>query len=264
VQARDDRGGAAFLETGTVRTPTAAGNNLLGALRPDDYALLRPSLREITAQRFDVFYEPGDHVQHVYFPCGSSLVSFLVLFDDGRAVETALIGREGAVGGIVSNGRLPAYARAEVQAPGPFLRLSVEALEIAKARSPSLRNLFARYADCLVAQMFQSVACNAAHSIEQRAAKWILAAMERTGESEIPLTQEQFAEMLGVGRTYVSRVMRALRDRGLVTTKRGVLTVQDATALRSAACDCLTNVRRHFDHVLEGVYPEELPRHLCA
>jgi CRP-like cAMP-binding protein len=243
------------LENG-IRLPSRPSNNLLGALRPEDFALLRPALREITAVRSEVFYEPGDDVQHVYFPCGSSLVSFRVLLDDGRAVETALIGREGAIGGIVSHGRLPAYARAEVQTPGRFLRLGMDALEAAKHRSPTLRSLFARYADCLLAQIFQSVACNAAHPIEQRAAKWIVSAIERTGEHAIPLTQEQLAGMLGVGRTYVSRVLRLLRDRGLIATSRGVLTVPDVPALSRAACDCHASVRRHFDQVLDGVYPD--------
>lgn len=247
------------MQNGTAGVAPGPVNNLLSALRPEDYALLRPSLREVTARRFEVFYEPGDDVQHVYFPCDASLVAFRVVLDDGRAVETALIGREGAVGGVVSQGRLPAYARAEVQVPGPFLRLSVENLEAAKARSPALRNLFARYADCLLAQIFQSVACNAAHQIEQRAAKWIVSAIERTGDSAIPLTQEQLAGMLGVGRTYVSRVLNALRERGLIATRRGELTVPDIMALSRAACDCHASVRRHFDHVLEGVYPDEVP-----
>src|SRR5205085_7400606 len=118
-----------------------------------------------------------DVVRQVYFPCGSSMISYLVVLEDGRAIETALIGREGAAGGIVSQGHLPAYARAEVQFPGTFIRIDLARLEDAKARSAALRNLFARYADCLVAQVFQAVACNAAHTIEQRTARWLIAAI---------------------------------------------------------------------------------------
>src|SRR5690606_28034070 len=128
-----------------------------------------------------VLHEPGENVRFAYFPRGASLISYLVILNDGRAIETGLVGREGAVGGIVSQGRLPAYSRAEVQLGGAFYRIDLHHLEEAKARSLTLRYLFARYADCLMAQIFQSVACNAAHSIEQRTAKWLLAAVERTG-----------------------------------------------------------------------------------
>ena len=233
------------------------GNNLLRSLHAGDLALLQPMLEEWQGQTGTVLFEPGDLVRHVYFPCGPSMISFLVVLDDGRAVETALIGREGAVGGIVSQGRLPAYARAEVQFPGIFLRMESAALEEAKMRSLTLRHLFARYADCMVAQIFQAVACNGAHTIEQRTAKWIQAALVRTGTDEVPLTQEQLAAMLGVGRSYISRVIRSLKLKGVLETKRGRLRVRDLDALNNLACRCNDAVKRHFEEVLSGVYPVE-------
>ena len=118
--------------------------------------------------------------------------------EDGRDVETILIGREGAVGGIVSQGYLPAYTRIIVKFGGPFVRLPVGKLDAAKAKSRTLRNIFARYADCMLAQIFQSTACNAIHSIEQRTAKWIISAMERTdGDDVVPLTHEQLRPCSG-------------------------------------------------------------------
>jgi hypothetical protein len=237
-----------------------SGNNLLRALRRDDAALLQPLLEEWEANRGTVLYEPGDNVDWVYFPCGSSMISYLVVLEDGQAVETALIGREGAVGGVVSQGLLPAYARAQVQFGGPFLRIRSADLEQAKLRSLTLRHLFARYADCVMAQIFQSVACNATHSIEQRTAKWLKAAMDRTGDHEVPLTQEQLAEMLGVGRSYISRVLQGLKRRGFLKTQRGSLQVTDLVALEGLACGCNYSVQRHFDDVLRGVYPTEVER----
>jgi hypothetical protein len=204
-----------------------------------------------------VLFEPGDLVQQVYFPCGPSMISYLVVLENGQSVETALIGREGAVGGIVSQGRLPAYARAEVQFAGQFLRMESAALEEAKSKSLSLRHLFARYADCMVAQIFQGVACNAAHTIEQRTAKWLLAAIVRTGEHEVPLKQEQLAAMLGVGRSYISRVLRSLKQRGILDTKRGRLEVCDEASLVALSCGCNESVKSHFEEVLSGVYPVE-------
>jgi CRP-like cAMP-binding protein len=181
----------------------------------------------------------------------------LVVLGDGRAIETALVGREGAVGGIVSQGRLPAYARAEVQLGGSFYRIDLHDLEEAKTRSPTLRYLFARYADCLMAQIFQSVACNAAHTIEQRTAKWLLAAIERTGAVDVALTQEQLAAMLAVGRSYLSRVIQDLRSRSVIETRRRHIGVLSVDGLRSLACECNACVSHHFDDVLRGVYPAE-------
>src|SRR5580704_5794235 len=135
---------------------TRPNNNLLRALRAPDYALIAPKLFARDASATDVLYNPGDNVEVVHFPCGPSMVSFLVAGEDGRDVETVLVGREGAVGGIVSHGHLPAYTRMVVKFGGPFVRLPISRLETAKANSASLRNIFARYADCMLAQMFQS------------------------------------------------------------------------------------------------------------
>src|SRR6266581_2336700 len=148
--------------------------------------LTRP---EATTKAGDRLYSPGDDVEIVHFPCGPGLVSYMVASEDGRDVETVLVGREGAVGGIVSQGYLPAYTRIMVKFGGPFVRLHVGTLDAAKIKSATLRNVFARYADCLFAQTFQATACNAIHSIEQRTAKWIVSAMERTGgDNAVPLT----------------------------------------------------------------------------
>ena len=245
------------VESGLIVPGEAATNNLLRALRQEDADVLAEIATPWWGNLGDVLFSPGETVRYVYFPCGPSLISFVVVLEDGGAVETALIGREGAAGGIVSQGRLPAYARAEVQFPGPFLRIELARLEEAKLRSLTLRHLFDRYADCLMAQMFQAVACNAAHNIEQRAAKWLISAMDRTGAPAIPLTQEQLAVMLGVGRSYISRILGAFRQRGLIETRRGTLVVNNVDELRMLACGCNDSVRQHFDEVLGGVYPAE-------
>ena len=185
----------------------------------------------------DLLYNPGDDVEIVHFPCGPSLVSYMVTNEDGRDVETILIGREGAVGGIVSQGFLPAYTRITVKFAGPFVRLPVSKLDAAKAKSRTLSNVFARYADCMLAQIFQSTACNAIHSIEQRTAKWIISAMERTdGEEVVPLTHEQLATLLGVGRSYTSRVIQTFKAEGMLETRRGSILVRNPDALRNRSC----------------------------
>ena len=118
--------------------------------------------------------------------------------------------------------------------------MQIADLEKAKQQSPTLGNLFSRYADCLAAQIFQAGACNAAHSIEQRTAKWLISAVERTGGPDIPLTQEQLAVMLAVGRSYISRVLRILKQRGILEFRRG-----SCTSVTSMTCAPLhANVMR--------------------
>ncbi|MBR1285833.1 Crp/Fnr family transcriptional regulator [Bradyrhizobium sp. AUGA SZCCT0177] len=232
-------------------------NNLLRRLNAADFALVAPNLAEVDANAGEVLYSPGDDVEIVHFPCGPSLVSYLVPNEDGRDVETILIGREGAVGGIVSQGFLPAYTRIMVKFAGPFVRLPVVRLEAAKKRSATLSNIFARYADCMLAQIFQSTACNAIHSIEQRTAKWIISAMERAdGDEVVPLTHEQLATLLGVGRSYTSRVIQTFKAEGIVETRRGSILVRNADALRIRSCLCNEAVKGHFEEVLRGVYPD--------
>lgn len=232
-------------------------NNLLRKLRAHDYALIAPRIEMDHASPGDLLYNPGDDVETVFFPCGASLASFLIANEDGRDVETILVGREGAVGGIVSQGNLPAYSRITVKFGGPFARLRVSTLEAAKLESASLRNVFARYADCMLAQVFQSIACNAIHTIEQRTAKWVISAMERTDTDLLPLTHEQLATMLGVGRSYASRVIQSFKADGILETRRGALLVRDHAALTARACLCNESVKAHFEAVLSGAYPTE-------
>ncbi len=242
----------------TVQETQRPNNNLLRRLRDADYALIAPHCEQVENPSGELLYRAGDDVEIVHFPCGPSLASFLVSNEDGRDVETILVGREGAVGGIVSFGHLPAYCRITVKYGGPFVRLRTNHLEAAKLKSVTLRYLFARYADCLLAQVFQSTACNAIHSIEQRAAKWILSAMDRTGDHVVPLTHEQLATMLGVGRSYTSRIIQTFKLEGMLETRRGSLLVKNIDALKARSCLCNESVKGHFDVVLRGVYPDEM------
>jgi CRP-like cAMP-binding protein len=231
------------------------GNNLLQHLNESDYVLIRPYIEIITMAADDTLYNAGDDVETVYFPCEGSVACLVLVIEDGREVQVVMIGREGAVGGIVSRGRLPAFSRVMVRFGGLFARLSVRRLQAAKERSATLRNILARYADCLLAQTLQTGACNAAHSIEQRAAKWILASMDRTEQEVVPLSHEQLATMLGVGRSYASRVITALRAEGILDTRRMSVRVLNKASLRSKACDCDDAVKSHFAEVFRSVYP---------
>ncbi len=232
------------------------GSNLLSQLRDEDRIVLASLASKEYRESGSILYEPGDPVDYCYFPSEGAIGSFLVPLENGVAVETVMIGREGALGGIVSNGYLPSYARACVVHGGQFYKIPIARLDEAKSRSANIRHLFDRYADCLMAQVFQSIACNAIHTIEQRAAKWLTAAIERMDECNIEMTQEQLASMMGIGRSYASRVIQRFKRDGLLNTRRGGIDVLDRSGLAGRSCDCDDFVRDHFRTVLSGVYPD--------
>lgn len=232
----------------------APRNLLLRALPASALKLLAGEFEEVTLSRGEVLFEPGAEVAQITFPCDGTVAMLLVTMQDGSAIETAMIGHEGAIGGVVSQGYLPAFNRAVVQIGGPALRLNAKHLQAAKQASPAMRNLFTRYADCLLAQVLQSVACNALHPIDQRCAKWLLTLHDRVGDETVPVTQEALADMLGVRRTYLSRVLGGLQEQGLISIGRGRISINDRAALEAAACECHGRVRDHFAEVLGATY----------
>ena len=235
---------------------TLCANRLLVALRPRDRTLIKPYLMPRTVLRGEALFEPGEDVDTTYFPCRGTMGSLLVISADGREVEAANIGHEGAIGGIVSAGHKPAYARAVVQVGGPAFSIPTDRLEEAKQQSAALHDLFSRYADALLAQMMQSVACNALHSIEARCCRWLLSTHDRVGDSTIPLTQEALAEMLGVQRTTVTAVVLSLQSRGLIRYTRGHVNILNRKGIENTACECYAAVERHFVRLLPEVTDE--------
>jgi CRP-like cAMP-binding protein len=235
-----------------------AANRLLSTFSVAERALLEPSATLVELRRGEILFEAGMDVPATHFPSAGTVVAIVVVVDDGRTVEVATIGKEGAVGGIVSGGKAPAFGRAVVQVPGFALRVDLKALEAAKARSPHVRDLFARYADALLAQVMQSVACNALHAIEARCCRWLLSAQDRSGGADIPLTQEYLAEMLGVQRTTVSAVARMLQEQGLIRYRRGSIHILDRAAVEKRSCECYFNVARHFSEVLPEIRPQTI------
>lgn len=224
-------------------------NRLLSTFAVEARALFEPFATVVALERNDVIHDSGADVTSSYFPFGTTMVSLVIDLDGGRSIEVASIGHEGAVGGIVSCGHTPAFARSQVQVEGLALRVPMSAVEDAKMRSPHIRNLFCRFSDYLLSQVMQSVACNTFHPIEQRAARWLLTAQDRAGD-RIELTQEAFAGLLGVQRTTVNAVARALQDEGLITSRRGSIQVIDRVGLKRRSCACYAAVENHFAGVI--------------
>ncbi len=243
-------------ESRAPETDPFRGNLLLEALDASDRALLAPHLERGKRARGMALFRAGEDVSHVTFPLHQTTVTLVSRMRDGRMVETATVGHEGAIGGVVSHGYLPAFSEAVVQVPGEVLRIDAVQLTRARAASPSLGDLFVRYADCLLAQVLQSVACNAVHPIEERCLRWLLTFQDRLGSPVLPVTQEMLAEMLGVRRTYLTGVIGSLQRRGLISVRRGQITILDRAKAEHAACECYGKVRDHFRSVLGAVYAE--------
>ena len=226
-----------------------AGNLLLATFSADVRGLFEPHADIIEFTVGEHVQSRGRDVEWSYFPFGTTMISLVVELDDGRSVQVASIGREGAVGGIVSCGHAPAFADAQVMVGGPALRVPMENLEEAKSRSGFVANIFCRFSDYLLAEVMQSVACNSFHPIQQRAARWLLTAQDRAGD-RIELTQEALAALLGVQRTTVNAVVGALQEEGLLSARRGRVIVVDRAGLKRQACECYSTVEEHFGAVI--------------
>jgi len=228
-----------------------AGNRLLSTFSPEARALIEPFGSIVELSVGEIVHPRGSDVEATYFPFRTAMISLVVELSGGRSIEVASLGHEGAAGGIVSCGHAPAFARAQVLVAGSALKVPMAAVEDAKGRSGHVRNLFCRFSDYLLAQVMQSVACNAYHPIEQRAARWLLTAQDRAG-NRIELTQEAFAGLLGVQRTTVNAVIRILQDEGLITSRRGAIQVIDRVGLKKRACECHDVIERHFATLIGG------------
>jgi CRP-like cAMP-binding protein len=217
--------------------PGHQDNRLLAALPRELVESMGRDLRQITLAQGDSIYEPGDAIDHVYFP-QSGIISLLVVARNGGAIETATIGREGAVGlhGVV--GRRLSFTRATIQIPGNFSVIRASAFAQAARGNAQVHDLIVRYTEVLWAEAQQIAACNATHDAPARLCRWLLQSADRAGSDLLPLTQELIAQVLGVRRTTVTLLAQSLQRRGLIKYARGRITIIDRERLEQSACEC--------------------------
>jgi CRP-like cAMP-binding protein len=184
----------------------------------------------------------------VYFPV-SGVVSLISVMEGGEVVETAMVGREGAIGAFGGLGPWNAFTLGVAQLPGVAAVIPVDHFQAAVGQSAHIRNLILRYKEALLAQVQQTAACNALHNLEERLARWLLQALDRTDNSNLPLTQEFISQMLAVGRTTVTVVAGKLQQAGLIRYHRGRIEIVDRLKLEEAACECYRTIRRRTDAV---------------
>jgi CRP-like cAMP-binding protein len=212
-------------------------SKLLASLPRGDFDRLLPHLSTITLQQGSVLIEAGDEVDHVYFP-HYGMLSLLAVLRDGKAIESATVGREGVVGAMAGLGLYKSLVRVVVQMPTASSKIAATHFRTVAATSDPVRNLSIRYNEVLLSQARITAACNALHSIEARFCRWLLQSADRAASDTVPLTQEFLAEMLGVRRTSVTEVASKVQSAGAITYSRGVIKILDRAALMRMSCEC--------------------------
>jgi CRP-like cAMP-binding protein len=235
-----------------ARQPVEYGrsNQFLATLPPHDFSILAPHLRTVALERSVILQDAGEEIERVYF-LHNGMVSLVAVMPSGATVETAVIGRTGAIGATAGLGARWAFARAIVQLPGTAVWLSAHSFHQATTQSPAIHDLVVRCNDLLFSEIQQSVACNALHALEARLCRWLLQAHDCIDGNTIPLTQEFLGQMLGVRRTTVTFAARLLQSAGVIRYRRGVIQIINRQALEDMACECYAMLR----HNIEKVYP---------
>lgn len=220
-------------------------NRLLAALPRKDYRKLLPVLEPIKLAFGQTLYESHSRIQHVYFPI-DCLVSMLTTVDADRAAEVGLIGCEGMVGAPMALGVSISPFRAVVQGEGTAMRMTAANFRRNFSASTAVRREVLRFTHLLMIQIAQTAACNRFHVTTQRMARWLLMTRDRVNSNEFRITQEFLALMLGVRRVGVSMAMTILRQRKVLTYRRGTITILDHGGLLAAACGCYKTVKDSY------------------
>lgn len=235
----------------TARLPDMGGNHLLAALPDAEWALWLPYLEPVNMQLGQVLYESGTHVKYVHFPI-DAIVSLLYVLEDGSSAEIAVVGNEGVVGIAIFMGGESSTSRAVVQSAGRALRMRAHVVKEAFSRSGPVLHLMLRYTQALIAQMSQTAVCNRHHSLDQQLCRWLLLSLDRLHGSELIMTQELIANMLGVRREGVTEAALKLQRAGLISYARGHIKVLDRSGLEQRSCECYSVVKKEYDRLLPG------------
>ena len=226
-------------------------NRLIAALPAAEFDRLYGSLELVPMRLGDVLYEPGQTMQHAYFPT-TAVVSLHYVTVAGASAETAGVGRDGMVGVALFMGGHATPSSAVVQSAGHGWRIGRAALVQAFEHDGQLRRLLLRYTQALITQIAQTAVCYRHHSVEQQLSRWLLATLDRLPPGEMVMTQELVAGLLGVRRESITQAAGSLQDGGYIRYRRGHITVLDAPGLQGRACECYGVVKRELQRLLQA------------
>jgi CRP-like cAMP-binding protein len=248
-KARPRRGhpGTAISKSAAFRkaaNPASVVGSLLASLPHADYRrLLAAGLEPVSLEFGEILHEPGEPIEHVYFPV-DGVIALLVTAAGHKALKVGLIGCEGMVGIPLALGIPTTYCRALVQGAGTAMRMDAASFGRQLSRSKALRQALFLYKHALVAQIERSAVCKQVHSFQQRLARFLLMTSDRAGTTEIKMTQEFMANILGVRRTSLTIEACALRKRSLIGYSRGRITILDRKGLNAVSCECYRIINR--------------------
>lgn len=225
-------------------------NRLLNALPPDLYQKLHPHLVHVHLPQGATLHTAGEIIEELYFPI-DCLLSITITMENGNTAETGVVGNREVLGvNAFMGGRETTQTEYVVQIAGGAMKLRAAIFREEFDRNPALRKVFLNYIQALIAQLSQTTACNRLHSLEQRLGRWLLEAQTRVESSNLQLTQQFVAQMLGVRRAGVTQAAQKLQNEGLITYSRGNISIVDQQGLESAACECFSVVRQEYDRLL--------------
>jgi CRP-like cAMP-binding protein len=231
-------------------------NHLLAALPAAAMQALLPHLERVQLEQREMLFEPQARIAHVSFP-ETAVVSLTMILRNGSAVEIATSGREGMAGLPAFLGESSGSMRGFAQIPGAAIRIEAAAFSRLAAAAGPFHELLLRYTHTFLTQVAQTAACNSAHLVEQRCARWLLMTHDRVDGDDFPLTHEFLAFMLGVRRAGVTLAMSGLQEAELVRYARGRVTVIDRAGLEIASCECYAVVRAQYERLFGRVSAEE-------
>jgi len=227
-------------------------NHLLAALPTAEFERLSAHLELVPMLLGDFLYEPGGQMQHAYFPT-TSIVSLHYVMETGASAESAGVGNEGVVGISLFMGGNTTPSSAVVQTAGHGYRLPGRVLKEEFNRGGLAQGLLLRYTQALITQMSQTAACNRHHSVEQQLCRWLLFTLDRMTASELVMTQELVASMLGVRREGITQAAGSLQAAGFIRYRRGHISVIDRRGLETSACECYAVVKKEIGRLLSDV-----------
>jgi CRP-like cAMP-binding protein len=213
-----------------------------------------PTLERIRCQRAQILVDADSPLEHVYFP-DSGVVSVVAVYADGSIIEMATIGREGCTAVQAFFGARTSSAQFLVQIPGGAAKMSRAAFTRAMGSMPSFRRLMNAYVQAFLEQVLVSVACNGAHSLKQRLARWLLMMRDRCDDDVLQITQGLLAEMLGAQRPSITNAAHELERAGLIARGRRQVTILNRQGLMEASCECYQLVRTRVAFHLPKTYP---------
>jgi CRP-like cAMP-binding protein len=228
-------------------------NRLLLALPSRDLKRLMPELEHIRCRREQILMDADSSLDHVFFP-DSGVVSVVAVYANGSVIEMATIGREGCTGMQAFFGAKTSSVRLLVQIPGSAAKMSRATFARAMESVPSFRNLMSAYVHAFLEQVLVSVACNGAHSLKQRLARWLLMMRDRSDGDALPITQSLLAEMLGVQRPTITNAARGLERAGLIERGLRQVTILDRQGLAEESCECYQLVKTRVAFHLPKTY----------